>query len=173
MATIIESADTEPVSAQPRKVPLIDPKTAVVHDAGFAHKTLVVQMPDGLTLTDLNENPTVWKRIQADRSGKALGEWDAVELRGRDMMICARVNHAGADRVTLFGITRHSKPQRDVPLYRDDLYEVRWVAEGGFSYFRCRDNVRMSAYSWPTAESAKMALIENEYPKSSTSGVVG
>jgi hypothetical protein len=89
------------------------------------------------------------------------------------VLVTARVNFAGADRVVLFAIQRHTKPQRELPLYRDETYEVRWAPEGGYTYYRLRDNVRMSSYTWPTPESAKAALIDNEYAKTMSSGVVG
>jgi hypothetical protein len=74
------------------------------------------------------------------------------------------VNHADAIKVILYDIRRASKPQREVPLFRDDTYEVRWASEGGFTYFRHTDNIRMAATVWPTPEAAKAALIRDQYP---------
>jgi len=158
-------------NTSPRVAPVIKPASVVVHAAGFAHKEIVVTAPEDLAAQDLNDHPEIWKLVQSDRNGKALSEFDKIEIRAREWIVTARVNHASADRVTLFDIRRVSKPQREVALYADDTYEVIWAPEGGYTYRRIKDKVRMASVNWPTPESAKHELLRREYP-ATQSGVV-
>jgi hypothetical protein len=100
-----------------------------MHHAGYCYKTIVVNAPAGLTLSDLN------------------------------------------DHVVLFDIRRASKPQRDVALFSDDMFEVRWAPEGGYTYYRKRDGVKMGNTTWPTPEAAKHALLQREYNPTQHYGV--
>jgi hypothetical protein len=154
----------EEISIQPRKIPEIKPQGASVHYSGYAYKVVIFTMPEGLTLQDLHEHPECWRLVQLDRSGFALAEWDAVELRGRDAMITARVNWADSGKVVLFDIHRISKPARELPLFKDEHYEVRWAPEGGFSYWRTKDNCRMHNGTWATPDACKNELLRRQYP---------
>jgi hypothetical protein len=164
--------DEQP-SAQPRKIPTIPTKGAIVQYAGFGYKIVCVQAPDDLTFSDLNSNPTIWRQIQQDRNGVALTEWDVVEIRARDWMATARVNHALADRVVLFDIKRASKPDRELALPSDENYQVIWASEGGYSYCRRSDGQRMSSSTWPTPASAWHECMLREYPQTSGGGRIG
>jgi len=164
-STSTATADAQPkASAQPRKIPVIEPKAGIVNYAGFTHKSVVFTAPADLTLQDLNDHPEIWSAVQRDRSGLALSEWDEVEVRAKDWIATSRVNWADSGKVVLFDIKRASKPVRDVALYRDENFEVKWAPEGGFCYWRIRDNVRMHSGNWPTAEACKYEMIRREYP---------
>ncbi|HEY1246202.1 MAG TPA: hypothetical protein VGF29_15355 [Hyphomicrobiaceae bacterium] len=163
--------ETAKPSAQPRKVPRIKADACAMHHAGYCYKTIVVNAPAGLTLSDLNDHPECWQLIQQDRNGFALGEYDIVEIRWPEQVVTARVNHADADKVVLFDIRRASKPQRDVALFSDDMFEVRWAPEGGYTYYRKRDGVKMGNTTWPTPEAAKHALLQREYNPTQHYGV--
>jgi len=161
-------------SVAERKLPIIRPENVIIHDAGQAYKTLVVTAPDDLTVSDLNDSPTIWKLIQASRGGKALTEWDRVEIRFRDCLVTAKCNHATHESVTLFDIKRASKPMRDVQLFEDDKYAVRWRPGGGYGILRKKDQAWMTSGSWPTPESAKAELFRMLYqPQPSTGQVIG
>ena len=159
-------ADLKVVDPQERELPLIEPKACLVQSAGFSFKTLICTAPEGLTLADLNESPECWRLVQRDRSGLALAEFDRVEVRWQTHVVEARVNWADGGQAILFAIKRHSKPARELPLFKDEHYEVRWAAEGGFSYWRSLDNVRMSPSTWPTPEACKSELLRQQYPAS-------
>jgi len=166
MMTPTTTAQPQPetVSTQPRKVPKIKPDRLELHHAGYGFKYCIVNAPADLTLSDLNDHPEIWALVQDPKHGLSLAEWDVVEIRWPTQLVTARVNHADRNQVVLFDIRRASKPQREVALYSDDRYEVKWAPEGGYTYYRKSDNCKMGNTTWPTPEGAKQALISREYP---------
>ena len=160
--TAVEKA---PTSAAPREVPIIKPRDISVQEAGFHYKTMVVNLPESLTFQDLNDHPEIWKLVQAAGSGKALCEFDKLELRAFEWTAYAAVNHADNERVVLYDIRKASKPRREVALYSDNTYDVRW-SHDGYGFFRTADNIRMGNATYQTPEAAKAALIREMYPAS-------
>jgi hypothetical protein len=156
----IETTKTETVYAAPAIAPL-KVESAHVEHIGHSRKTVVVNLPPDFQISWLNEHAEkVWKQIQKDR-GRALAEWDQVELRGEEFVIYASVSFADSERVTLFHVRKVSKPVRDLSTFKDANYEVRWF-QGGYSVFRIRDGVRMGGASYTTPEQARSA-INREY----------
>jgi hypothetical protein len=115
-----------------------------------------------MTFQDLNDHPEIWKLVQENRN-TALAEYDKVELRAVDWTAWAAVNNADNGQVILYNIKRASKPKREVALFSDSQYDVRWSHEG-YGYYRTADNVRMGTATFPTPEAAKQALIREQYP---------
>ena len=152
-----------PVSAAERVAPMIKPKDVFMQSAGHDCKEMVVNLPEGLTPQDLNDSPEIWKLVQSSSSGVALAEHDKLELRSREWTIFAAVNHASATEVVLYDIRKASKPRREIPLFSNETYEVKW-ASGGYGYYRKRDGQKMSVASWSTPEAAKAALFREQYP---------
>ncbi|MCH8238545.1 MAG: hypothetical protein IIB62_00570 [Proteobacteria bacterium] len=152
-----------PTSAAEREAPVIKPKNVSIQSAGYLYKTVVVMLPDGLTAQDINDSPEIWRLVQVNSSGVALAEHDKLELRSRDWTIFAAVNHASATEVVLYDIRKASKPRREVALFSDANYEVKW-ASGGYGYYRKRDGLKMSVSTWSTPEAAKAALLREQYP---------
>lgn len=150
-----------------RILPVIKPGDVEIQESGFQYKTVVVRLPEDLIFQDLNDSPEIWKPVQADRN-KALAEYDKVELRARDWTVFAGVNHGDGGQVILYDIRKASKPMRELALFSDKTFEVKWTREG-YAYFRKADNVKMSLATYPTPEAAKNALILEQYPKTVTS----
>jgi len=155
--TKVEKAETEE-----RILPVLKPGDVDIQEVGFSYKTVVVRLPEDMTFQDLNDHPEIWKLVQENRN-TALAEYDKVELRAVDWTAWAAVNHADNGQVILFDIRKASKPKREVALYSDNTYDVRWSHEG-FGYYRTADNVRMGTATFPTPEAAKQALIREQYP---------
>ena len=125
-----ETKDTAPVV---REITPIKVSNVFVEHYGHSCKHVVVNLPPDFSMQDLNDNPgEVWKLIQRDRT-RALAEYDRVELRGAEFVIYASVSHADQDKVVLFDIRRVSKPKRDLSLFSDGNYEVRWAEGGGYT----------------------------------------
>ncbi len=152
-----------PASAAEREAPIIKPKDVFMQSAGFDCKEMVVNLPEGLTAQDLNDSPEIWKLVQSARSGKALAEHDKLELRSREWTIFAAVNHADSERVILYDIRKASKPRREIALFSDATYEVKWASDG-YGYYRKTDGVKMSVGTWSTPDAAKAALFREQYP---------
>ena len=157
MTSKVEKAETEE-----RILPVLKPGDVDVQDIGQIYKTVCVRLPEDMTFQDLNDHPEIWKLVQADIN-KALSEYDKIELRAKDWTAWASVNHADRGQVILYDIRKASKPKREVALYSDATYDVRWSHEG-YGYYRTADNVRMGTATFPTPEAAKQALIREMYP---------
>ena len=146
--------------------PVIKVKDCVVESAGVTQKHLIVNLPSDFTLQDVNDAPQLWKAVQSDRGGipsRALCEYDTVEMRSATWTCFARVSHADAEGVTFYDVKKASKPKRDLTLFSDKTFEVRWSADG-FTYHRKSDGVRMGVATYPTAASCKAALMREQYP---------
>ena len=150
------------VKVSERKVPVIRPKDVEIQSEGFSYKTVIVRLPEDLSFQDLNDSPEIWRNVQADHT-VALCEYDKLELRARGWTAWASVNYAAGTKVILYDIRKTTKPDREVSLYSDDTFEVRW-GKDGYTYHRKNDGVTMSTGSYPTAEAAKTALIREQYP---------
>ena len=153
----------ETAKVEEREIPVIKPGDLTIQSVGQIYKTVVVQLPEDMTFQDLNDSPEIWKLVQADRSGLALAEFDKLELRAREWTVYAAVNHGDGGQVILYDIRKASKPMREVALYSDKTFEVRWTRDG-YTYFRKADGVKMATGTYPTAEAAKQALIREQYP---------
>lgn len=149
---------------QPAAPPEIKTNQVTAEWHGHTSKSMVVTVGPDFQLQWLNDYPQIWKLVQADRSGKALAEFDSVEIRHPEWVANARVNYASADKVHLFDIRKASKPQRDLALFSDEHFEVRWAANG-YTYHRKADGVGMTSASWATPEAAKAALFREQYSK--------
>ncbi len=150
------------VDVEERQIPVLKSGNVSIQSSGFEYKEVVVRLPEDMTFQDLNDHPEVWKLVQADIN-KALSEYDKIELRAKDWTAWASVNHADRGQVILYDIRKASKPKREVALYSDATYDVRWSHEG-YGYYRTADNVRMGTATFPTPEAAKQALIREQYP---------
>ena len=153
----------ETSKVEEREIPVIKPGDVDIQEAGFQYKTVCVRLPEDLVFQDLNDHPEIWKPVQENRN-TALSEYDKVELRAREWTVYAAVNHADGGQVILYDIRKASKPKREVALFSDATYDVRWSHEG-YGFYRTADNVRMSNATWTTPEAAKAALIREMYPQ--------
>ena len=118
--------------------------------------------PTRLTRQDGGCGQAGFEVVQADIN-KALSEYDKLELRAKDWTVWASVNHADRGQVILYDIRKASKPMREVALFSDKTFEVKWTREG-YNYFRKSDSVKMSVATYPTPDAAKAALIREQYP---------
>ena len=146
-----------------REAPVIKPAMVRLQDAGGVYKTVVVNLPDGFLLQDLNDHPEIWKLVQTSRSGIALCEDDKVEMRAAGWTAFAKVNYSDHERVVLYGIKKDDKPKRELSFPSNETYEVRRATDG-YTYFRKRDGERMSVASYERAEAAWSACMREQYP---------
>ena len=156
------TSKVEKTEPEERILPVLKPGDVDIQDAGFSYKTVVVRLPEDMTFQDLNDHPEIWKLVQ-ENINTALSEYDKVELRAETWTAWASVNHADRGQVILFDIRKASKPKREVALFSDATYDVRWSHEG-YGYYRTADGVRMGTATFPTPEAAKQALIREMYP---------
>jgi len=136
-----------------------------VNHCGQKTKSVIAIAPEGFMLADLNESPQIWRHVQQDRHrGIILGEDDEIQIHNGEQRIFARVNYADGDKVVVYDIKVASKPVRDSTMWSDSTYEVRHVREGGYTYFRITDGVRMSVPTYPSVEAARSACVREMYP---------
>src|SRR5262249_18001095 len=95
---------------------------------------------------DIQDDRTLLRVIQKSRD-KALNEGDSVELRWHDQIASTQVDYAEGDNATT--------------LWQDANFEVRPV-DGGYCYWRRKDNIRMTTALFPTWEAAKQACIRDQ-----------
>ena len=145
-------------------LPKIKPMTCKWNAEGFAYRELFVRLPESVTLQMLNDEPRIWRLVQADVHC-ALMKFDRVVAIAFDesWMVDAIVNVAENDSVMLAGIRKISMPQRSVSLYSDETYAVRW-AGSGYGVYRKTDDVAMLSETYSSTEAAKIALL-GLYPK--------
>jgi hypothetical protein len=158
----LKMAKAELVKVASPEIPPIKTKDVEVVLIDQRNKSVVVSMPDSLTLQALMDDPKLWRSIQGDRT-KALNEDDRVELRWFDKRAYTAVDYADANEVVLLKPDVRSKRERDRTPWKDNNYEVRSI-HGGWSYFRISDDVRMSSALYPTWEAARAACIREQYP---------
>ena len=118
----------------------------VVNRRDFANKSVIIHMDDSYTLQDIQDDRTLLRVIQKSRD-KALNEGDSVELRWHDQIASTQVDYAEGDNATT--------------LWQDANFEVRPV-DGGYCYWRRKDNIRMTTALFPTWEAAKQACIRDQ-----------
>ena len=158
-----KTIETKTETAGPEILPL-PVRSAHIERVGMSYKEVIIHLPEDFQFSWINEKPELFRLIQKDRS-RALAEYDRVELRARDYTIFASINHADEGKVFFFDVRRVSKPQRDVALFSDNLFEVKWASSGGgYAYYRKLDGVKMSSGAYPTPEAARAALIREQYP---------
>ncbi len=141
------------------ELPKIKPMTCKWNAEGFAYRELFVRLPEAITLQMLNDEPKIWRAVQADVH-TALQKFDRVVAIAFDesWMIDAVVNVAERDSVMLAGIRKISMPQRSVALFADETYRVKW-AGSGYGVFRLSDDVMMLQQTYQTPEACKMGLL--------------
>ncbi len=146
------------------ELPKIKPLTCKWQSEGFAFRTLFVRLPESITLQMLNDEPRIWRLVQADVH-VALMKFDRIIAVAFDesWVVDAIVNVAENDSVILAGIRKVSLPQRSVSLYADATYAVRW-AGSGYGVYRKSDDVAMLSETYSSTEAAKIALL-GLYPK--------
>ena len=136
------------------ELPKIKPLTVKWQSEGFAFRTLFIRLPESVTLQHLNDEPKIWRAVQGDVNF-ALMKYDRIIAVAFDESWLAEaiVNIAERDSVILAGIRKISTPQRSVPLYSDETYEVIW-AGSGYGVRRISDQVMMlpETFHQPTPE---------------------
>jgi hypothetical protein len=153
------AAKVETASAAPHAAPIIKPSAVTWNVEGFVWRECLVRLPQGLTLQDFNDSPTLWRVVQGDAT-KALRPLDrirAVAFNG-DWMVEAFVSDADRDQVILAGIRKIDTPKRSVPLFEDDTYRVAWNG-AGYAVFRKHDNLVMGGQTFTVPEQAKQHLL--------------
>ncbi len=146
------------------EIPRIKPMTCKWQSEGFAYRELFVRLPEAISLQHLNDEPRIWRSVQADVN-TALMKFDRVVAIAFDesWMVDAVVNVAERDSVMLAGIRKISMPQRSVSLFADETYQVAWCGSG-YGVRRKADDVMMLSETYQTPEAAKMGLM-SLYPK--------
>jgi hypothetical protein len=146
-----------------RKPPVINPEWVTVEDAYQTYRLLSIRLPDGCTLVDVNEVPTLWRLVQGSNV-VSLRRFDRVTLIAFDESFLVDAVVAGATNVnvTLAGIRRIDLPARTAALPGDDLHSIAWVGNG-YQVIRRKDQMRMGPPQ-PTISAAQRHM-DNLYPR--------
>lgn len=161
--TTATQAKTTLEPAVERLPPVIDPNDVKIQREDFCSKAVVVNAPDDLTLDDLGNHPEIWKKVQISRTGKALVEYDTVEIRAFDWTVWAVVDHADLKGVQFYKKwDKKDKRVRDRRPWADELYYVAWTKDG-YAYFRKDDDQRMTQMVWDTWQPARDACQREQY----------
>ncbi|MGI8853627.1 MAG: hypothetical protein ACR2GC_10140 [Methyloceanibacter sp.] len=156
---VIKTASSAERTLKPLKAGAVQ-----LNSAGFVSKSWVVIMPADYTVDDACNHPELFKIVKTTNPGELINEGDQVEMRWTDKIVRATVDFAAPDwGISFIGITQIKKGVRDRVMFSDGTYEVRPI-DGGYSYFRTRDNVKMTNQHWDTPEAAKAALVREQYP---------
>jgi hypothetical protein len=149
---IMAKSETTPVPVVRELLPIKTP-TVTVDCRNFRTKDVIVDMPDDLGPQNLNDNPKLWRIVQASR-GKALNALDRVTLVWFDKIATAIVDCADSNEVVLTKMTIMQRRERDRVPWRspDGQYEIRPIS-GKWSWFRTSDNVQMGGLreNWEAA----------------------
>jgi hypothetical protein len=138
-------------AAKPR-VPDIKTQSALLDNITQKKKFLIVNMPEEVTLADINEHPEIWRLIQGNHN-LSLREDDHVEMRWFTQRVYAIVDWADNTGVGFLKPDVKSKRDRDRVAYSDNFAEVYWDA-GGWFLRRKSDGQRLSNVSHTTAAAA-------------------
>lgn len=133
--------------------------------SNFVYREAFVRLPDGLTLQDLNDTPTIWTNVQ-NNANAALRKWDTVRCVAYDeaWFVDATVSFADRTKVILCGVKKTDMPKREVILFEDALYRVDW-AGSGYGVYRKSDDVMMGNQTFQNAESARLFVVTNLYAR--------
>lgn len=147
----------------PRVAPVVQINCVHRNRAGSRWCEWDVRFPEGGIADDLKE-PDIWRRIQDD-ANTAFKRFDEVRIIAFDASWTARaiVAHATGNSVILAKPVITKLPEQRENLYQDDRFYVKFVGNG-YSVFRKNDDQKMVPDAWPSAELARVALI-NLYPK--------
>jgi hypothetical protein len=146
----------------PRELLPLKPVNVIVNAVNHASKSIIVHVPENLTLQDITDHPALWRTVQQNRD-KALSEGDSVELRWHDQIAFTYVDHAADGEVYFLKPQVYRRRERDRTPWQNSTYEVRAI-NGQYSYFRKKDGIRMTTASWPTWEGAKAACEREQSP---------
>jgi len=170
MATTTIEKTKASASDAPREAPRIKQNALEWNSRGFAYGSAFVRLPEGMTLQDLNDTPTVWQNVQTN-AGTSLRKWDTVRAVAFDesWFIDATVNFADGSQVVLCGIKKTDAPTRAISLYEDAIYKVEW-AGSGYGVIRKSDGVLMGQQTSTMPEGARAYLL-SLYPKQRSVGI--
>lgn len=142
-----------------REAPAMKPDALAWNSEGFAWRDAFVRLPQGLTLQDLNDAPTIWRLVQGNPN-TALRQWDRIRAASfeEDWFVDATVSFADRNQVILCGIRKTEMPARSVPLFEDETYKVGWAGTG-YAVLRKSDGVNMGGQTFTTPDQAKHYLL--------------
>ena len=136
---------------------------ARVDTIGQITKRVVIEMEEtGLSLQDIMDDGKLLRGIQANRQ-VALSEDDRVEFHWLGMRAYAVVDYADHAEVRFLKPDVKHRGERDREPWQDQNFAVRPVA-GGWSYYRKKDNQKMTGAVYPSWEAAKSACIREQQP---------
>ena len=164
----VKTKTSAPEPAVERIIPVIDVEKVYIHHSSEAHspigyKTVIVLAPDDLTLDDIGNHPEIWKKLQLNRTGKALCDEDKVEIRSFAWTIYAVVDHADTTGVQLYKKwDKREKRARDRRPWSDENYYVGWTKDG-YTYFRKSDDQALTQQCWDRWQSARDACSREMY----------
>jgi len=134
---------------------------ATVDVKNYRTKSVIIDMDEtGLSLQDIMDDGKLLRLIQQDRN-RALSEDDRVEFRWFNMRAYAIVDYADGTEVRVLKPDIKNRSERERVQWQDANYEVRPIS-GGYSYWRRKDNIRITTALFPTWESARNACIRDQ-----------
>jgi hypothetical protein len=154
-------AKSEVKETTPELLPLKQSQV-VVNTVGHCNKSVVVHVPDNVSLQQIMDTPSIFRNVQTSRTC-SLNEGDEVQLRWLDMFATALVDAADHETVTLTKPTIIRRREKDRVPWANDVYEVR-AFQGQYTYYRKRDGIRMAPVTWATWQAARDACIRDQAP---------
>lgn len=133
---------------------------------GAVTRSAVVRLPEHVVLQDLQDDPTLWRSIQAV-SQTALRKFDRLLIISfsEDWIVNVLVVEADARSVRLsIRAGDVLRLEANTAEWSDSTYTIRWGGEG-YIVVRKADGVRMLPYQYASLEAAKSAAFSQLYPK--------
>lgn len=152
-------------SPEAREAPVLKTNALKWQSEGFAWREAFVRLPQEALFSDLQDDPTIWRNIQAVPQ-TALRKFDRVTIVAFDESWIAKeilVADADNQRVLLAlrptdKITLPSKSSS----WEDERHAIRW-AGAGFGVFRRADGIQVMPQQFGTIESAKSEMYRQFY----------
>jgi hypothetical protein len=153
-------------AASPEKAAQPIPSNNVrLNAGGMVFQSYFVRLPEGVTAQHLNDDPTIWRRVQSNQN-VALRKFD--ELRIVDFaeswVADATVSYADHTSVILAKPRITRLPERTVPVFEDDMYRVKWLGNGWGVERKTDGQIMCGGQAFGTAGIAE-AQLRGLYPR--------
>ena len=157
-----KSPSTAKADSDEREVPAIKPQAFTWQSQGFAWREAFVRLPEGIVAQDLQDSPTVWRKVQ-DNGNTALKKFDRVMCVANDetFVVNAMVAEADRSKATLADFKITKLPGNEAT-FENAEYSIKWGGPG-FAVYRKRDGVQAIPTFFETIEQAKSEMLRTLY----------
>jgi hypothetical protein len=146
-------------------VPPIPSDNIKLNTGGMVFQSYFVRLPEGVTAQHLNDDPTIWRRVQSNPN-VALRKFDEVRIvdYAESWVADATVSFAGHTSVILARPRITKLPERTVPIFEDDTYRVKWLGSGWGVERKKDSQIMCGGQAFSSAAMAEVEL-RNLYPR--------